>query len=199
MKYIPGQITDYIDKVLHTDGKEYMTLNGTEYIGNYFINAFGIYSCHMGQTSATMRKERLVPFVDDKDYLEYIRISNGIRYVDCVAPVACKPKPSKRDYELGFFYRYFCQRRNTNEIIEIDDRQYRVMGSSPNSINIDLYRNLSILWVISGPKTDIISAGNIILVSAATQNKKNLIIADKEMHGIYGYLSNNLSEYVKYQ
>lgn len=69
-------------------------------------------------------------------------------------PTEYRPKPEKRDYDLGFITRYFSKKVNENRIIEVDP-------AFAESINKSLYATVNLHWKISGSKDKVIVNGII--------------------------------------
>lgn len=80
-----------------------------------------------------------------------------------VAPVAYQPKPTGEDYSNGFFIRWFSMRVNELKATEIDP-------DFSGNIDSNLYKTVSLTWVISGPKNRIVTDGVINKFGIAERN-----------------------------
>jgi hypothetical protein len=61
------------------------------------------------------------------------------------APISTKPLPTKYDYTVGIFYRYFAKKINENVLVEIKSEDIQ-------KINASLYTIATVNWKITGPR-----------------------------------------------
>lgn len=79
------------------------------------------------------------------------------------SPVAYQPKPTGEDYTNGFFVRWLCKRVNETKATEIDP-------NFSGNIDSNLYKTVSLTWVIAGPKNKIVSNGIVTQFGVAERN-----------------------------
>jgi len=136
-------------EVRNTKGLEYYTLDGLEYIGDYYINAENniayVYDENKVNTKILIPRHTF--------NTETVRIRNTIKG-GYEAPVPVRIKPTDLDYTVGFITRYFVQKRNSpmNTIVEIDSEQYINIKSNSKKSGIDsnIYNSVKFQWMISG-------------------------------------------------
>lgn len=170
----------------YTPGGEFIKSNLNDYIGGYHILPNGQIFTEFKPTDKSEELFKKV-FNLHEDVKIYNKNKSFIvsKYVPPVPKII---KPSLDEYELGFFYRYFVQKRNSplNTIMEIDVDQFNSINSR-NQIGINeiLYNSISIKWKISG--------ANVI-----EHNKLNIQMAEKltKFKNLLGYIT-NFSEYYK--
>lgn len=61
-------------------------------------------------------------------------------------------KPTKEDYSLGEFRRYFCKKRNQLIYIEIDKSQYDKLVNQNPQIYWQMYKPFFLTWQLTGDK-----------------------------------------------
>ena len=72
-----------------------------------------------------------------------------------------KPKPTTKDYDRGYFTRYFCKRANNQfDYIEIDIKTYNVLFSQDPKYDFNLYEIGSIKWALSDTPNHTVSQIN---------------------------------------
>jgi hypothetical protein len=138
-----------MEDIRYTNGLEYYTLQGIEYVGNYYINSNNniayIYD------SVSRNNKILVP--RHTFNTETIRLRNSVKG-GSIAPVPIKRIIKDYEYTNGVIKRYFVQKKNAplNTIVEIDESQFNNISENNSRTNIDpnLYSSVSILWRISG-------------------------------------------------
>ena len=81
--------------------------------------------------------------------------------------VSTKIKPTKKDYERGYYTRYFCKRNNSESVYyEISKITYNALIAKSNAYDYNLYTAGSLIWAIDG---NILKANNTTLI---LQSKK---------------------------
>jgi hypothetical protein len=136
---------DEIIANLYTSGQELMTEQGVEYQGQYHRYITGeTYS--MNNWDAKLSK-KLIPYEDITStiykYKQLKNISNKYNSI-----VAKQPTISDIDRKAGYIMRYFIQRTNNLQIVEIDAIQYQMWQNK--KIDPNLYNAIELIWVISG-------------------------------------------------
>jgi flavodoxin len=167
MAYIPKSKYQF----LQASGHEYFyPKTKTPYIGPYILTSEGAF---IGKNINQKNKERLVPqslkgkkqdniFFTSKTN-EYYRLKpNTSKFIQKTLPIiATKVKPTEKDYERGYYTRYFCKRNNAENVyFEINKSTYKNLKSKNNIYNHTLYTSDSLIWAIDG---DIIKANNTTL------------------------------------
>tara|TARA_R110001592_G_scaffold336422_1_gene621976 strand:+ start:4061 stop:4804 length:744 start_codon:yes stop_codon:yes gene_type:complete len=75
--------------------------------------------------------------------------------------IATKTKPTNKNYERGYYTRFFCKRNNANNIyFEIDEKTYKSLTKQNSKYDFNLYTAGKIRWSIDG---DIMKSNKIIL------------------------------------
>mgnify|MGYP007025105460 CR=1 FL=1 len=93
--------------------------------------------------------------------------------------------PTQRDYERGFFERYFVRKLNTSKITEVSRQEYRKFEGSTNFVRF------SIKWKVSGPRHDVFNdAGYPIETGVEDTNLR--IIENTDQKGIQDKLNDPL-------
>lgn len=103
-----------------------------------------------------------------------------------VSPVPHFPIIDEIDYERGYVYRYFVQKRTNprSTIVEIDmEQQSQVNSNNRPGINLTIWNNVAIQWSLSP-------------TFAMELNRNRLAEAEKKFEGITNFLP-NLLEFVK--
>lgn len=106
-----------------------------------------------------------------------------------IIPTPYYPKPTKSDYDLGEFQRYFVKKINDNVFIEIDKNTYNNISSKNKEYAYSFYLPFSMSWTIYGNKVDIYNV-----------NKNTVLYTEKNLNiiGLKEYLKFNYIKYYKY-
>lgn len=103
-------------------------------------------------------------------------------------PFYVKPNPTKKDYEIGNFTRYFAKKNNENLYIETSKDIFEDLRSKNASYDYNSYLIFSLSWKLTGKKSQVLSTNrNITLITE--QNLK--------INGLGIYLKNNYLEFYK--
>ena len=85
--------------------------------------------------------------------------------------ISTKVKPTEKDYERGYYTRYFCKRNNAENVyFEIDKTTHNKLRSNNRSYDYNLYTADSLIWSIEG---DIIKA-NTTTLNIASRKYPNI-------------------------
>jgi len=96
------------------------------------------------------------------------------------------PTPKDKNYENGFFHRYFTKKNNEHKFIEISKKEHDIFLSKSPTVEYSLYTCFSIRWKLNGLKLE---AYNI--------NKKT--VALKERRGNFpGFTNSFQNKFDKY-
>ena len=171
--YPEGQI----QKGLYTEGKEWMLLDGTEYIGDYHKYITGeVYtkSSYIKDVS-----EELIPYInlskyDNKVKFEYDNLATT-KIQDFEFAEYNKPIPTQKDYDRGYYSRYFVKRHFDGIVTEVSKDTY-------NAVQNEHYVKLELAWKLRD--------------DAPIVNQKQVRTAEKDIKGISNYIT-NYYEFVK--
>ena len=171
--YPEGQI----QKGLYTQGVEWMLEDGTEYVGDYHRYITG----EVFTKSAYIKNisQKLIPYVnlsqnDNRVKFEY----DSLRDEEVESFVFAryeKSIPLQRDYDSGFYYRYFAKRHFDGLITEISKNTYDLLQS-------EHYKTLELAWKLRD--------------TAPIVNQRQVNTAEKDIEGISNYIT-DYSEFVK--
>ena len=193
----------HIVENLYTSGKEWMTEDGTEYIGYYHryidgkVATGAVYS--NTQSVALIKYINVVTQPDNTMYNSLVKKSNNF-----TSPKQIIPIPTNDDYEKGKFVRYFLRRRNYStfeDMLEVDANQFKLWERVGSGINENLYDGLSLDWKLTGPLNDITQSNNVVYGVADT-NKRMVLLKDYDFPGLKSFLTDYIefsvySPYVK--
>jgi hypothetical protein len=179
---------------LHTDGKEWMFEDSTEFIGYYHKYIDG--TVLSGAVYSRSESKKLIPYVDavkDPANIVYDSLKKKSKFK---APYTVYTIPTESDFEAGKIIRYFLRRRNTStyeDITEINKDQYKLWKQSSGGIDRTLYNAIELEWKLTGPLNDIREGINITYGVSDT-NKRMVELKDIEFPG----LKNFLTDYIEY-
>lgn len=179
---------------LHTDGKEWMFEDATEFIGYYHKYVDG--TVLSGAVYSRTESKKLIPYIDvvnDPTNVIYNSLKNKSSFK---APYTVYTIPSESDFEAGKIIRYFLRRRNLStyeDITEIDKDQYKLWKQSSGGIDRTLYNAITLEWKLTGPLNDIREGLNVTYGVSDT-NKRMVELKDSEFLG----LKNFLTDYIEY-
>lgn len=171
--YPEGQI----QKGLYTEGREWMLEDGTEYIGDYHKYITG----EVFTKSSFIKNvsQLLIPFIDMsvKDLKQKFDYDTLIeeptrKFVSAVYGITL---PTQKDYDKGYFTRYFAKRHFDQIITEVTEDTF-------NRLNVQYYVKLELAWKLRGNVEEV--------------NMKQVRTAERDIKGISNYLT-NYSEFAK--
>ena len=171
--YPEGQI----QKGLYTNGKEWMLEDGTEYIGDYHKYITG--EVYTKSNFVKNVSEKLIPYVNLSEYDNRVRFEYDELVSDEILPfVAAKYKktqPTQKDYDAGYYFRYFVKRHFDQIITEVNRDTF-------NELQDEHYAKLELAWKLRDNAPDV----NLLQVRTA----------EKDIKGISNYIT-NYSEFIK--
>jgi hypothetical protein len=185
LHYTLNQITEN----LYTSGSEWMTLDGTEYIGLY--HTYITNEIFTQSTWDSKRSKQLFPYVEKNSMVDQFKKLKTIA-TKFETPVIHIPIITQQDRKQGSITRYFIKKINEQTILEIDLDQFNAVASG--TIDINLYITAKIEWSITGPFEDTYTNGTTVL-GVKNKNYKALLEAEKILPGIIGKLSNLIEYY----
>ena len=205
MYYPKSQITPN----LYTNGKEFVYSNTEkEYIGFYFQTSDGKYFTGKNPNDPPVQEIKIPKDsrLDDAEegaigsYTEdallylvpdvYANAQN--MSVDDIPPAPPKQTitlPTKKNYKLGEYQRYFSSKNNEIKYTEIDYDQYSKFINQEPDIDYLLYTAFSLPWLITGNRNNVININKKTI--ERVQNNLNLI-------GFNSYFKDKYDQYFRY-
>ena len=90
-------------------------------------------------------------------------------------PTSYYPKPTREDYNLGVFTRYFCVKINEDIYLEINKKTYDALTSQKGDWLWQLYTPFQLLWTISGEEKEVAKTNyNITLIQEQRLKRRGL-------------------------
>ena len=90
-------------------------------------------------------------------------------------PYQCYPKPTKDDYALGVFTRYFCVKINEIQYLELTKELYDFLDKENPGYVFELYKLFKFQWTLTGNRDEvIISNRNQTLIAQQRLKRKGL-------------------------
>ena len=152
-----------INNGLVTEGKEWMFIDGTEYIGQYHTYTTNEVFSEVNFVDGKSRK--LIPYVDIKaigventDGMDFAKnfLYDSIKQIDIEKqkkPNLDKEPITDKDIKNGFVQRYFGYRYD-NQCLELNKEKYNQIGTKDGLSNV-LWTKVKLKWKIVGPVYDI--------------------------------------------
>ena len=179
--YSPGQIK----KGLYTEGKEWMLLDGTEWVGSY----------HRYFTGETYTQPSYINGISLEltEYIDLSKIDNKVKF-DYDALVEATPSdfffvpyytpsPAQGEYNAGYFIRYFVKQIKSGLISESSRTDFAKAQK-------EHYYTTKIRWKLVGPLNDGFEPGII------DTNRRQVLLAERDIEGISNYII-DYSEFAK--
>lgn len=167
---------------------ELVTKDGVDYEGPYHIlpngNLFTDYRPADNSVQLFYKRNDVHPSVSHYNKLK----GNSQSVSQYTAPKYYSSAPTAQDYQDGYFYRYFAQKKNAplSTISEISYADFTEANlSNAPGISLQLYRLISIKWIIARMSDK----------EASILNSKAVYQAELEFAGITQYLSNLVEFY----
>lgn len=132
---------------LYTKGKEFIDVNGDEYIGEYHYSSGKPYT---GPTH-TSDSKLLKLYNSNKSIISYDKIRPDQEKIkEYKEPYDSGISPKEAQYDIGFIVRYFIKRVNDsdNVIYEVSEDIGKTYGS-PRGIDPSLYQLEKLNWYIT--------------------------------------------------
>jgi hypothetical protein len=152
----------------YTKGKEFTTIDGEEYIGEYHIQKNG--TVLTGAVEKFGSGKVLLPYYSNHDHYVYDKQFSFFPRPKTFAqpvPYVYTPREAEGVYVDGFDFRYFVQRRNSDSFaIEIDGDQYNRIGKS-SGIDDSIYAYVAVKWRLTGT-LQLIETENKVAVNRAS-------------------------------
>lgn len=180
MYYPKSQITEN----QYTDGSSFIDSLRQSYKGYYYFTTDGRY--FTGKTYTPTSKELFKNIIRDDSKLnhESVLYSNiSTKKISSKHPSFYFAAPTDKDYEIGYYKRYFSKRINggIETILEIDKKQFDYIKD-----NI-LYNKVELVWRLTEDQLN-----NITVDKIRDINTKNIQDSEKELPELSSYLINPL-------
>ena len=172
---------------LYTKGKEWMLVDGTEYVGDYHkyttTNEVFTKSKYLKNIS-----RKLIPYVNIENYdikktFEYDNLINS-KPAQFKYGMYGKMVPVEKDYINGSYTRYFIKRHFQSIITEVNKDTF-------NESTEEFYVKVELLWKLTGPLNDTDKETGVY-----DTNRRLVLLADTDMVGIRNYVT-NYTEYAR--
>lgn len=167
------------DLYLYTSGLEYMLEDRSEYKGTYhrYTSTNEVYT--LGEYSKKSKK--LIKYqIEAPEITAYKNLNPKIK-TKYKSPNSYSLKIKTADIKRGFVTRYFIKKINSENITEIDSKQFDLFSS--NEIDPNLYQTRSIQWKITGTLNSSINNG-ITILGVHDINKKTIETASRTFKGL---------------
>jgi hypothetical protein len=198
--YTKAQITEG----LVTSGKEWMYVDGTEYIGQY--HRYTTDEVFSEATYIDGKSKILIPYIDTNTIGQQNELGidtsknfeyNSIKTLDVQISQIPNPNTERvtdRDIEVGYVVRYFAYKVNDGQLLELNKEDYDSVGS-PNGLDAILWKKFNLRWKITGPDNDILDRfGNIKESGIIDTNRRTLNLKSEEYPTLMEYIT-DLTEY----
>ena len=108
-------------------------------------------------------------------------------------------EPTKKQYELGWMFRYFCRQSNSikSPIREIDKAQFKSYSNPAAGLDKAFYNVVKVKWLLTGPKNQYTDIYGNDMKGVLLSNNDSAEFANKEFPGIKEYLFANLLKFYK--
>ena len=196
MYYPKSQI---IENLYANPGELFDPSTGEEYIGPYFQTSDNEF--FTGKNPQDLPNNLITPnaptekSIDSEPLPESYYIINDAYYASKGRNINTKspqpPKssnslPTKANYQLGEFQRYFLLKNNENTYIEVNNKEYQLFKSKNNMVQWDYYYPISINWNLTGKLEDVFNTNRNIVDLVEYRNR---------IFGFVNYFKGKFSQY----
>lgn len=193
MPYYPKS---QVQNNLYTKGGELQfASSGKEYTGYYWKTSKNQYFTGRNPNSEGALELEVIPAIPVSTISTITinkgnKIYNSAKNIDVAktlfVPLYQKPSPTKEDYEIGSFVRYFAKKYNQNLYTEINKDTYTKLKDKNKDYDYNSYLIFTLTWQISGDKEKVTSTNEKVI---ATLEKGYRI------KGLSSYLNFNYLEF----
>ena len=163
-RYIPKSKVS----ILQTPGNKFVIASTNQpYQGSYMELSDGSYFAGNNPQKPgeelIIKKPLAINFESGENNDLYIKLKENIynNLSKTISIPVSKPKPTAKDYDRGYFTRYFCKRANNQfDYIEIDKKTYNVLVSKDPKYDFNLYEVGNIKWALSDTPTKTVNQIN---------------------------------------
>ena len=191
---------------LYTNGGEFQNaLTQEEYIGSYFKTSTGYF--YTGKNPNDKPNFSLIKITSPTNNnietslnelpnkipkyseftFDYI-VSPVKKSNEPIIPNRIFPLPTKSDYTIGEFQRYFLSKTNEPKFIEINKDQYQKYIDKDKSVAYQLYKPISFPWDLTGDRNDTYK------VNEATVSR---VERDNKLPGFKSYFKGRFDQFYK--
>ena len=183
--YTANEITNN----LYTPGKEWVLIDGTDYIGLYHKYSTGeVYTSPEWDSKVS---KKLTAYIEQPTNNKIYKQLNSVA-TKYKTPSFAAVTITTADVARGFCFRFFIKKINQTNIIEIDELQYNEWLSK--NIDTNLYTAVKIMWYITGNVRDV-DNNPAIRLGIITKNSAQIKQAESLMPGLRNKLPNLLQYY----
>lgn len=182
---------DEIQENLYTFGNEWMLADTyEEYNGPYHQYLTGeVYT--LSTYNSTLSK-KLIPYVNiDESVFRYQQLRNDIKLTNNFKITSYYPIINNEDLQAGFITRYFVQKHNDSNVIEVNKSIYDMIRNDKSEAI--LYKIVQLKWYIVGNIEDTVDK-TVKIPGIVTKNLQQIQIASKTIKYIQTKL-NNVTEF----
>jgi hypothetical protein len=173
-----------IQKGLYTEGGEWMTDDGNEWVGQYhkYTNTGEIYTQPVYVKDVSVKLVPLYILSEQlaKNTFQYNVLKEAVEDYEqnLVIPDPHLFQPTQEDYDNSFATRYFYKRKGSSIINELSEEGFGELESV-------YYQKLELKWKIAGPLNDTPEEKGII-----DTNKRTIMLYQNTFLGLERYLTN---------
>jgi hypothetical protein len=173
-----------IQKGLYTEGGEWMTDDGNEWVGQYhkYTNTGEIYTQPVYVKDVSVKLVPLYILSEQlaKNTFQYNVLKEAVEDYEqnLVIPDPHLFQPTQEDYDNSFATRYFYKRKGSTIINELSEEGFGELESV-------YYQKLELKWKIAGPLNDTPEEKGII-----DTNKRTIMLYQNTFLGLERYLTN---------
>ena len=192
MRIKPYYTEDEIVNGLYTMGGEYETDDHVEYIGPYhrYTGTNEVYTESKWniRLSTPLRLYTVLPqSIKTYNTLKTVPVTGFESITNTIATIKLS------DITNGYVTRYFCKKRNSDDIIEIDEIQYTKWLAG--YIDRIMYDAVTVNWKITGPLNDSMQ-NHVYIPGVLSYNRTQLIQAQDILPTILTYVTDYAQFYV---
>lgn len=195
MPYVPKS---RIQSNLYTAGKEYVIESTLEpYIGYYYKTYTG--ELFTGKNPDNSPNRVLIPtptltqanqsqvYIKDGGENEVYKQIKGIRGNNLRnSPQLFYTQPTKDNYDLGEFQRFFCKKRSEFIYLEISQTDYNNLISNSSIIDYQNWTPFSIPWTLTGDRNKVYNTN------------RNIVLLEEKNKKFYGFKKYLREDYLRY-
>ena len=195
MPYVPK---NRIQTNLYTEGKEfYIKKTNSNYIGYYYKLYTGAY--FTGKNPDDFPNLELVkkipPTLPSKNKISYSIDPKNNAYTNLkevntsqtiFLPQLFYTQPTKDNYKLGEFQRFFCKKRNEFIYLEISKSDYDKLSQQDTTIDFQNWNPFQIPWTLTGDKNEVYNIN------------RNIVLLKEKNEKLYGFGKYLREDYLRY-
>ena len=197
---------------LYTNGEKFVTSkDGVAYQGNYFSTSDGLYftgrnpnnkpnfplTLNQSSPLSPSRDTNILTYREDSSNYYNYPIGYSLALSSDITNTSTPPSlptqtivlPTKEEYKITEYQRYFVKKINEIIYIEITQEEYKRYVNQDINVSYQLYAPFTLPWVISGNRNNVYNV-----------NKKTVerIQSNNLLQGFKSYFKNRYDQYFKY-